>query len=92
MRVTRKVEFCKCNRCGHEWLNRTLHDPRICPYCKSVKWDDITGLCFDTFEDADRFLSKNYGPIKWLNREVFECSKGKFGMVFSDKSFKTENV
>ena len=103
MKVTRSVEFYKCNKCRHEWINRTLHEPRICPLCKSVRWNDITGLFFDAFEDADKFLSKNYGPIKWLGDtregagyvfscEDFACLKGKFRLVFCDNHVKIENI
>ena len=27
-----------CKRCGHEWQARVT-DPKVCPKCKSYKWD-----------------------------------------------------
>jgi predicted Zn-ribbon and HTH transcriptional regulator len=29
---------CRC-RCGHEWLPRDEEKPRVCPKCKSPRWD-----------------------------------------------------
>ena len=29
----------KCERCGHEWVPRPGDTPRICPKCKSARWD-----------------------------------------------------
>jgi predicted Zn-ribbon and HTH transcriptional regulator len=30
---------CRC-RCGHEWLPREKDErPRVCPKCKSPRWD-----------------------------------------------------
>lgn len=29
-----------CLRCGHEWLDRRGSTPRICPKCKSRKWQE----------------------------------------------------
>jgi predicted Zn-ribbon and HTH transcriptional regulator len=30
---------CRC-RCGHEWLARDpTEKPRVCPKCKSPRWD-----------------------------------------------------
>lgn len=28
-----------CKLCGHRWFPRTLDRPRICPHCKSARWD-----------------------------------------------------
>lgn len=36
------VKGYRCHHCGHEWVTRPLRDaprPRICPRCKSVRWD-----------------------------------------------------
>ena len=35
----------KCNKCGHKWESRNIKErkepkPRICPNCKSVRWND----------------------------------------------------
>jgi predicted Zn-ribbon and HTH transcriptional regulator len=38
-RVTMKVEGCKCERCGHEWIKRGKKEPIICPKCKSPYWN-----------------------------------------------------
>lgn len=32
------VLSCRC-RCGHEWVTRGLEKPRVCPKCKSPRWD-----------------------------------------------------
>jgi hypothetical protein len=33
------LEGCRC-RCGHEWLPRRKGEkPRVCPKCKSPRWD-----------------------------------------------------
>jgi predicted Zn-ribbon and HTH transcriptional regulator len=29
----------KCERCGHQWLPRTMERPTICPKCKTAYWD-----------------------------------------------------
>ncbi len=28
-----------CQRCGHEWTQRKLETPKVCPKCKSPYWD-----------------------------------------------------
>lgn len=28
-----------CQRCGHEWVRRTLELPKYCPWCKSPIWN-----------------------------------------------------
>lgn len=33
-----KVTKLKCKRCGWEWIPRG-EDIRMCPKCKSVRWD-----------------------------------------------------
>jgi len=32
------LEGYRC-RCGHEWLKRGDLEPRVCPKCKSTRWD-----------------------------------------------------
>ena len=32
------LEGCRC-RCGHEWLKRGEMEPRVCPRCRSPRWD-----------------------------------------------------
>lgn len=36
-----KVESweCVCERCGNTWQSRTSAVPKMCPGCKSQKWD-----------------------------------------------------
>lgn len=29
----------KCNRCGYEWISRTMRIPKSCPRCKSYYWN-----------------------------------------------------
>ena len=45
---TRDCPFCgraihwdavKCNRCGHRWIRRHEKLPKVCPNCKSDKWN-----------------------------------------------------
>lgn len=33
-----KLDGFRC-RCGHEWLQRGDDRPRVCPKCKSPRWD-----------------------------------------------------
>ena len=30
----------KCNRCYHHWKTRKDTKPKVCPACKSTKWED----------------------------------------------------
>ena len=39
MKVTRRVSYLKCERCGHEWRQRLPGRPLVCPDCKSPYWD-----------------------------------------------------
>ena len=34
-----KLKQNKCKRCGHEWVQRILTKPILCPRCKSPGWD-----------------------------------------------------
>ena len=29
----------ECDKCGHEWIPRKGNTPKICPACKSTKWN-----------------------------------------------------
>lgn len=31
--------FCDNESCGHSWKTKTYELPKVCPKCKSVKWD-----------------------------------------------------
>jgi len=35
-----KLKQNKCKRCGHEWVQRILTKPVLCPRCKSPGWDN----------------------------------------------------
>ena len=39
MKIIVKVEKFKCERCGHVWQPRNPDDVRICPQCKSARYD-----------------------------------------------------
>jgi predicted Zn-ribbon and HTH transcriptional regulator len=30
----------KCLRCNHEWQLRVPVEPKMCPRCKSLKWNE----------------------------------------------------
>lgn len=30
---------CKCRRCGYEWESITEDKPKVCPRCKSYRWE-----------------------------------------------------
>ena len=32
--------FSRCERCGHEWKRRREDMPKVCPRCKSFKWNE----------------------------------------------------
>ncbi len=35
-----KRQIAECKKCDHVWLPRaTTEKPRICPNCKSARWD-----------------------------------------------------
>jgi predicted Zn-ribbon and HTH transcriptional regulator len=36
--VTLTVPGYRC-RCGHEWIAKAEERPRVCPKCKSPRWD-----------------------------------------------------
>jgi len=29
-----------CDRCGNKWMPRSHQKPKLCPRCKSRKWDE----------------------------------------------------
>jgi predicted Zn-ribbon and HTH transcriptional regulator len=29
----------RCKRCGHEWFPVKVHEPLVCPKCRSPYWD-----------------------------------------------------
>ena len=39
MKFIEEVVKIKCERCGAIWQPRNPDDVRICPYCKSSRWD-----------------------------------------------------
>jgi len=38
LEVSRENQFQSCNRCGHQWLARSLQLPAQCPKCKHSLW------------------------------------------------------
>jgi hypothetical protein len=33
------VKELECKRCGHRWIPRTAHYPKVCAKCKSPYWN-----------------------------------------------------
>jgi len=33
------IDRLRCLRCRHQWLPRSSTLPKVCPRCKSTKWD-----------------------------------------------------
>ena len=50
-----KVEIwsCTCGQCSHKWLTRSDLLPRLCPKCKTMRWDT----------DLDTILDRSTLPI-----------------------------
>jgi hypothetical protein len=40
MKMVKDVWDCICDRCSNVWVSRSSDVPKICPKCKSPKWDD----------------------------------------------------
>lgn len=40
--ITKTIEAdgYECDKCGHEWIPRRGKAPKVCPECKSIKWND----------------------------------------------------
>ncbi len=34
------VYSCRCEKCGAEWITRKAEVPKLCPKCKSGKWNE----------------------------------------------------
>ncbi len=34
-----QIDGLRCNRCGHEWRQKTQQRPAMCPHCKRMTWD-----------------------------------------------------
>ncbi len=34
------IKICVCDRCHYEWKPRDGIEPRVCPQCKSYKWNN----------------------------------------------------
>jgi len=34
------IKIYSCKLCQHQWANRQQKVPRLCPKCKSVRWND----------------------------------------------------
>ena len=39
-KTTIKVRAKKCDKCKYVWIPKIKRKPRLCPNCKTVKWDD----------------------------------------------------
>lgn len=38
--ITKKqTTLCGCNKCGYQWTPKEDKPPKVCPRCKSYKWD-----------------------------------------------------
>ena len=37
---TETVHEQQCLKCGHRWLPRNFKEPRRCPKCKSIRFDE----------------------------------------------------
>ena len=37
-----KIDGFTCDKCGYKWVNRSrkMIVPRVCPKCKTAKWND----------------------------------------------------
>ena len=50
----------KCEKCGHEWIQRTEDKPKQCPKCKRYEWfiapattkEDMEATAVDTLGDS----------------------------------------
>lgn len=34
-----QVSVCHCNKCGYDWIPRSLNRPKKCPRCYDYYWD-----------------------------------------------------
>ncbi len=32
---------CACNKCGYSWIPLNNKPPKVCPKCKSYKWNVV---------------------------------------------------
>lgn len=62
-----RVPKLRCRRCGWEWLPRQ-EDVRLCPRCKSVRWNEPVGARRGKRPGADQRI-----------REVADTLKEEFG-------------
>jgi predicted Zn-ribbon and HTH transcriptional regulator len=53
---------CKCKKCKHSWIKRSLSDPKMCPKCKSYDWKDKTSLEDDGWDDH---IIHNSKGVEW---------------------------
>ena len=51
-----------CLRCGHSWVPR-MHDVRICPSCKSARWDELENI---DQEPSDPPMEPLVGSAAWF--------------------------
>jgi predicted Zn-ribbon and HTH transcriptional regulator len=70
-RVPITVMGFHCDRCGHEWIPRGGMDeePRVCPSCHSVFWnqpDKKPRMTYEAFRDKIAAVLRESGkPLTW---------------------------
>ena len=37
--MSKTIEQCKCDKCGHKWWPIRPGRPAACPACKNPRWD-----------------------------------------------------
>jgi hypothetical protein len=59
-----------CRRCGHHWLPR-IADVRICPACKSARWDQLKGAepaAAGVADNPEAKLAATVDPVRSVPR------------------------
>ena len=70
-RVPITIMGYRCERCGHEWTPRGdgTREPRLCPKCKSVRWDQpkksAAMTSYGDFRDAIWKTLAGTPPLTW---------------------------
>ena len=59
MKIKMSLPTLTCERCGHIWYPRRENLPKVCPSCKSKKWQEAkVYLCPECSKDSYRWVSK----------------------------------
>ena len=37
--MTATIKILRCTKCGYEWYPRSPEKPKVCPRCKSYRWE-----------------------------------------------------